>query len=112
MALDAQRRVDVLNVSLAACMLYRFAAPTETFWNDIEAQVLESLRQAKRAPRITDLVCSTEEAIFLHSKQRHYAQLASRLFGEQVCAVSLLPLQFHVSSAQAFSLKGARGDPA
>lgn len=69
---------------LQAASVYRFAAPTETFWQDIEAQVLESLRQAQRAPRIADLVCSTEEAIFLHSKQRHYAQLASTLFGQQV----------------------------
>lgn len=52
--------------------------------------MLESLRQAERAPRIADLVCSTEEAIFLHSKQRHYAQLASRLFGEQACSFMLL----------------------
>jgi hypothetical protein len=69
---------------LYGCFMCRFFAPSGTFWQDIEAQVLESLRQAKRAPRITDLVCSTEEAIFLHSKQLHYAQLASALFGKQV----------------------------
>lgn len=58
--------------------------PPETFWQDLEAQVAEGLRQAQRAPRLVDLVASTERALFLVSQQRHYASLAARLFAEQV----------------------------
>eukprot|EP00892_Ulva_mutabilis_P004459 jgi/Ulvmu1/2385/UM130_0018.1 len=62
----------------------RVYGPPETFWEDLEAQVAEGLRQAQRAPRLVDLVASTERALFLVSQQRHYANLAARLFAQQV----------------------------
>lgn len=63
--------------------------PPETFWQDLDAQVAEGLRQAQRAPRLVDLVASTERALFLVSQQRHYAGLAARLFAEQVAATRI-----------------------
>lgn len=67
----------------------RVHGPPETFWQDLDAQVAEGLRQAQRAPRLVDLVTSTERALFLVSQQRHYAGLAARLFAEQVAATRI-----------------------
>jgi hypothetical protein len=51
--------------------------------------VREGLRQAARRPRVADLICSTEDAIYLYSRERHYARLAGLLFGQQVAATRI-----------------------
>lgn len=83
----------IVHLRRAPCLtsgqIRRVYGPPETFWEDLEAQVAEGLRQAQRAPRLVDLVTSTERALFLVSQQRHYAALAARLFAQQVATTSV-----------------------
>jgi hypothetical protein len=67
----------------------RYAAPSATIWDDIEAQVRESLRQAAEQPKIQDLIAATEAAVYKKSQQKHYAWMASQLFGQHIAATRL-----------------------
>lgn len=68
---------------------HRFAEPGEAFWDELDAQVQESLRQITDRPRIQDLIAATETAVYRHGRQKHYAWLASQLFGQHVAATRL-----------------------
>jgi hypothetical protein len=68
---------------------HRFAEPSEAFWDELEAQVQESLRQVTDRPRIQDLITATEKAVYRRGRQKHYAWLASQLFGQHVAATRL-----------------------
>jgi hypothetical protein len=55
----------------------------------MEAHIQESLRQAAEQPKIQDLIGAMENAVYRKSQEKHYAWLASQLFGQHIAATKL-----------------------
>lgn len=61
----------------------------ELFWEDIELQIAEGLRQRAERPKLEALISATEAAVFERSRRCYYAALAAKLFGELLAATRL-----------------------
>lgn len=63
--------------------------PSPSFWDDLQEHIDEGVRQVTDGPRIRALIASVEEAVYATGRERHYTQLAARLYSQHVAATRL-----------------------